>query len=69
MRLPTRVGLVQNVQDGGLQIAQHKLALGGLNGEEKLGRLEDEGPIGRRRWPQSNLIFPGRSGETHSLGR
>ena len=33
--LPPRVGLVQDVQDGGLHVAQHKLALVGLDREEE----------------------------------
>ena len=36
VRLPSRVGLVQNVQDGGLHVTQHELALMGLNREEEL---------------------------------
>ena len=35
--LPSRVGLVQDVQDGGLHVTQYELALMGLNREEELG--------------------------------
>ena len=35
--LPSRVGLVQDVQDGGLHVTQYELSLMGLDREEELG--------------------------------
>ena len=44
MRLPTRVGLMKDVQNGGLHVAQCELALWSRNGEKELGSTNVEGP-------------------------